>query len=84
LCLNREVFKILNHRIIRRSYRNTSNLFALASENFSNIVPEINTVYFILKNRTVVHEAELEDTKDVNRIRISKKNRQPQWPKEKV
>jgi hypothetical protein len=54
------------------------------NENFSNIVPEINTVYFILKNRTVVHEAELEDTKDVNRIRISKKNRQPQWPKEKV
>jgi hypothetical protein len=53
------------------------------NENFSNIVPEINTVYFILKNRTVVHEAELEDTKDVNRIRISKKNRQHNGQKKK-
>ena len=46
------------------------------NEHFSNIVPEINTVYFFLKNRTVVvHEVELEDTKDVSIIRISKKNR---------
>jgi hypothetical protein len=54
------------------------------NENFSNVVPEINNVYFFLKNRTVVvHEAELEDTKDVNRIRISKKNRYHNGQKKK-
>ena len=54
------------------------------NENVSNIVPEINTVYFFLKNRTVVvHEAELEDTKDVNRIGISKKKRHHNGQKKK-